>query len=247
MLMRAVIVEDEQASRERLRRLMRRHEDRVLVVGEADSGPSAVEAVKRHEPDLLLLDVSLPGFDGFELLKNLSEPPAVIFTTAHDEYAVRAFRASAVDYLLKPIDEEQLAAALVKASNAASPQASRQWEQVLAMFRSLQERECRRVACRVGDATIFVPVEDIQFFRADEGYTLVKTSAKELLIDTPLVELEARLNPPDFVRIHRGTLVNMRHVASFKRTLDGRLKVALTDGTELPTSRRYAENLRNLT
>jgi two-component system LytT family response regulator len=244
MVLRSVIVEDESSSRDRLRRLLRNHEDVAVVVGEADSGPEAVRVIHQHEPDLVFLDVSLPGFDGFEVLTATEPAPSVIFTTAHDEHAVRAFRASAIDYLLKPIVPEELASALAKAVSIHSTRRSNQWDEVISAIRAARQQGLRRIACRVGDSTIFVTMDEVLYFRAELGYTTVKTATRELLIDTPLVELENRLDPSDFVRIHRNTLVNMSHVASLKRGLDGRLRVVLKNGCELESSRRYADNVR---
>jgi two-component system LytT family response regulator len=241
-----VLVEDEASSRDRLRRLLEVHGERVTVVGEAEDGPAAVQLINAKEPDLVLLDVSLPGFGGFEVIAQLTTDPTVIFTTAHDEYAVRAFRANAVDYLLKPIVPEELATAIEKAISARSPRKNSEWQEILAALRSGRGRELRRVGCRVGDTTVFVSVDEILYFRADTGYTLVKTADAEHLVDTPLAELDSRLDQRDFVRIHRNTLVNLNYVASVRRSGDGRLRVVLKDGSELLSSRRYAENLRAL-
>lgn len=246
MPLRIVLVEDEPASRDRLRRLLRRHEAEVSVVAEADNGPAAIDIIQQHEPDLVLLDVSLPGLDGFEVLRALNDPPNVIFTTAFDAHAVQAFRANALDYLLKPIEEEQLATALGRALRAHS--AAHGAARLAAPGSELARpaKPLRRVACRIGDSTWFVDIDDVQYFRSDHGYTMVKTECKELLIETPLVELEGRLDTSEFVRIHRSTLVNMKHVTSLKRILDGRIHVVLRTGEELPSSRRYADNLRNI-
>lgn len=244
-MLRALIVEDEPSSRDRLRRLLAVHADEVVVVAEADNGPEAVRLIDAHEPSVVFLDVSLPGLDGFEVLRAVKRPPAVIFTTAHDEFAVRAFRANAVDYLLKPIEPDQLATALGKVARTPAV-TGEPWSEVLSALKNIGDRRPRRIACRVGDSTIFVATDDVQYFMADQGYTVVKTASKELLVDTPLMELENRLDPSDFVRIHRSTLVNLNHVTSLKRSPAGRVKVVLKDGTELSSSRRYADNLRSL-
>jgi len=243
-LLRAVVVEDEPSSRDRLCRLLVPHSNTVLVVAHADSGPEAVRVINEQEPDLIFLDVSLPDLDGFGVLRSIRPVASVIFTTAHDEFAARAFRERAVDYLLKPIDKAQLAEAIEKLVRP-SPRPG-QWTELLAAMRALSDRRTRRIACRVGNSTSFVTTEEVQYFRADQGYTLVKTVGRELLVDTPLVELETRLDPADFVRIHRNTLVNLNHVASLKRLDGGGMTITLKDGTELSSSRRYAENLRNL-
>lgn len=245
MPLRTIVVEDEPVSRDRMKRLLAEHKDQVVVVAEADSGPTAVELIREYEPDLVLLDVSLPGLDGFEVLAALTSRPAIVFTTGHDEHAVRAFRASATDYLLKPIVPSELAAAIDKASKQRSPSSQSDFKELLSALRVGQERAIKRVACRLGDSTVFMQVEDVQYFRADHGYTMVKSGTQELLIDTPLADLEARLDRADFLRVHRNTLVNMNHVTSLKRLPDGRMKVVMKDGSELSSSRRYADNLRN--
>jgi two-component system, LytTR family, response regulator len=246
MALRTVVVEDEVGSRDRLRRLLARHTAEVVVVAEAETGPLAVQTINEQEPDLVLLDVSLPGFGGFDVLAQLAVEPAVIFTTAHDEYAVRAFRANAADYLLKPIDPDHLAAAIAKVARLRAPPRQAGWADVMAAIRDARSQELRRIACRVGDATIFVGLDEIQYFRADTGYTLVKTNDQEYLVDTPLTDLEGRLDARDFVRIHRNALVNLNFVGALRRSGDGRLRVVLKDGSELLSSRRYAENLRTL-
>jgi two-component system LytT family response regulator len=243
-MLRALIVEDEPSSRDRLRRLLASHATDIVIVAEADNGPEAVRLIDAHEPSVVFLDVSLPGLDGFEVLASVKRTPAVIFTTAHDEFAVRAFRTNAIDYLLKPIEPDQLAAAVGKVVRASLPGSN--WSEVLNALKTMGDRRTRRIACRIGDSTIFVATDEVQYFQADQGYTVVKTASKELLVDTPLMELESRLDPNDFVRIHRSTLVNMNHVTSLKRSLAGRVKVVLKDGTELSSSRRYADNLRSL-
>ncbi|HVJ17958.1 MAG TPA: LytTR family DNA-binding domain-containing protein [Polyangiaceae bacterium] len=245
MVLRTVLVEDEQASRDLMKRLLTKHKDTVVVVAEADNGPAAVETIREHEPDLVLLDVSLPGLDGFEVLAALTTKPAIVFTTGYDAYAVRAFRASATDYLLKPVDAEQLAAAIAKVLAQHSARAPHNFTELLSALRTGRERELKRVACRVGDSTVFVALEDVQYFRADHGYTMVKSGTQELLIDTPLADLESRLNPTDFLRVHRNTLVNMNQVSSLRRLPDGRMKIVLKDGSELSSSRRFADSLRN--
>ncbi len=244
MALRTIIVEDEAASRERLRRLLEAHAGTLQVIAEADNGPEAVRLIAAEEPDLVFLDVSLPGFDGFEVLKAGNHGAAVIFTTAFDKYAVQAIRASAVDYLLKPIEPQELAAAVARVSQAQQRGPAPPLDQMLSVLRSSRQIGPRRLACRVGDSTFFVTLDEVLLFRAEQGYTTVRTSSREYLIDTPLVELENRLDPEDFVRIHRNSIVNMQHVASLKRLTDGRIKVILDEGSEIESSRRYSDNLR---
>ena len=244
---RSVIIENEEHSRARLRRLLSAFEPGLEIIGEAADGPSAVEVVRRSNPDLLFLDIDLPGFNGFQVLEALENQPAVIFTTAFNEHALRAFDAFAIDYLLKPIEADAVARALgkLRALGFNHAQLSSALEQLL---ETSGTRYLSRVSCRVGDRTVLVKIGEVLFFQSDNKYTSVHVASGEYLIDTPLVELEQRLNPREFVRIHRSTLVNVAWIAEIRRSYDGRLRVLLRDSknTELVASRSYADNLRNL-
>jgi two-component system, LytTR family, response regulator len=244
---RSVIIENEEHSRARLRRLLSAFEPDVEIVGEAADGPSAVDVVRRSKPDLLFLDIDLPGFNGFQVLEALDHQPAVIFTTAFNEHALRAFDAFAIDYLLKPIEADAVARALgkLRALGFNHVQLSSALEQLL---ETSATRYLSRVSCRIGDRTVLVKIGEVLYFQADNKYTSVQVASGEYLIDTPLVELEQRLNPREFVRIHRSTLVNVAWIAEIRRSYDGRLRVVLRDSknTELIASRSYTDNLRNL-
>jgi two-component system LytT family response regulator len=244
---RAVVVENETHSRARLRRLLDALPADVEVVGEAADGPSAVEEIHARRPDLVFLDIDLPGFNGFEVLRRLEKQPFVIFTTAFDQHALDAFKTHAVDYLLKPIDAAALARTFEKLRNMGLPKP----ELPLALqelIDSSSSRYVTRLSCRVGDRIILLKLGEIMYFQADNKYTSVFTASNDYLIDTPLVELEGRLNPKDFVRIHRSTLVNVAWIAEIQRSFDGKLKVVLKDAaaTELWASRGYADNLKRL-
>lgn len=244
---RSVIVENEEHSRTRLRRLLSELEREVEIVGEAADGPSAVETIRSSKPDVLFLDIDLPGCNGFQVLEQLDYQPAVIFTTAFNEHALRAFDTFAIDYLLKPIDSEALARALgkLRAMGFNQTQFSRALEQLV---ESNASRYLSRVSCRVGDRTVLVKIAEVLYFQADHKYTSVHVASGEYLIDVPLIELEGRLSPRDFMRIHRSTLVNVAWISEIRRSYDGRLRVVLCDSkhTELVASRSYADNLRSL-
>jgi two-component system LytT family response regulator len=244
---RSVLIENEEHSLTRLRRLLSAFEQDLEIVGAASDGPTAVEVIQAHNPDLLFLDIDLPGFNGFEVLERLNYQPAVIFTTAHNEHALKAFDTFAIDYLLKPIEPEAVARALTKlrAMGFNHAQFSRAVEQIL---ENNQTRYLSRISCRIGDRTLLVKIAEVLYFQADNKYTSVHTAGGEYLIDTPLIELIQRLNPRDFVRIHRSTLVNVAWIAEIRRSYDSRLRVVLRDSkdTELVASRSYAETLRNL-
>jgi two-component system LytT family response regulator len=223
----AILVEDEVAPRERLRRLLAKHQERVEVVGEAEDGPRAIELTNQLSPDVLFLDVSLPGMDGFDVLHEVPTQTRVIFTTAHEEYAVRAFRTDALDYLLKPIDAQQLEVALSRVEEAVATRA---------------DGEIVRILCRDRDKTRVIEAADVLFLRAEDGYVHVQTASTYYLTSESLAVFERQL-AASFARAHRSTLVNVRHVQELRHT-DGELVAILTSGHEVQVSRRHSQEFR---
>lgn len=245
MKLRAVLVENEERSLSRLRRLLQGFAQDLEVVGEAVDGPSAVATIRAQAPDLVFLDIDLPGFNGFRVLEELDRQPVVIFTTAYNQHALDAFKTHAVDYLLKPIESEAIGRSLAKlrAMGINPGQVARAIEELLD---SVGSRYLTRLHCKEGDRTVLVKTGEILYFQADNKYTSVRTLSREFLIDTPLVDLERKLNPKDFVRVHRSTLVNIAWIAEIRRSYDAKMTVLLKDAkaTELAVSRMYADNLR---
>jgi two-component system response regulator AlgR len=238
MKLRILIVDDEAPARERLRSLLAELPD-IEVVGEAVTGEQALRQTAEQSPDIVLLDVRMPGMDGIEAARHmnaLQEPPAVIFTTAYDEYAVKAFDAQAVGYLLKPIRKEKLGAALAQAGRLTRPQL-----QKLAT-RAAQRRT--HIAARHREGLRLIPLEEVQFFLAEQKYTTVRHVKGEDLIEDSLRTLEEELGPM-FVRIHRNALVSVRYLERIERNADGQYCVRL-HGCEAPlqVSRRMAAELR---
>jgi two-component system response regulator AlgR len=238
--LRTLIVDDEAPARERLRSMLAEIED-TEVVGEATNGEQALQLVVDLSPDVVLLDVRMPGMDGLEAARHLSslvEPPAVIFTTAYDEYAVNAFDAQAVGYLLKPIRKEKLAAALQQAGRLTRPQL-----QKLTAAGAGTERRTH-IAARHRDGIRLIPVEEILFFLAQQKYTTVRHLKGEDLIEDSLRVLEEELGTA-FVRIHRNALVSVRHLDGIERNAEGQYTVRVRGSTEaLQVSRRMASELK---
>jgi two-component system response regulator AlgR len=240
---RVLIVDDEPPARERLRRLLLDVED-VAVVGEAGNGVEAVESCARLSPDVVLLDIRMPGMDGIEAarhLNSLEDPPAVIFVTAHDEHALAAFEAQALGYLLKPVRQEKLARAIQRAARVGAPQLLRAAEQ------SQLGRRRQQICARLGDQLRLIPLEDVYYFAAGQKYVTVRHRGGSDLIDESLRALDAEF-APDFVRIHRNSLVAVRHVGAVERSGEGQYLVRLKGCDEaLPVSRRHAApSLRQL-
>jgi two-component system, LytTR family, response regulator AlgR len=241
--LRALIVDDEAPARERLRRMLAEI-GQVTVVGEAANGFDALAHCAALDPDLVLLDVRMPGMDGIEAARHLGtleDPPAVIFTTAYDEYALQAFETQAVGYLVKPIRREKLERAIRQAARVVGSQLTRIAEQ------SQLGRRRSQVCARLGDQLKLIPLGEVLYFSAGQKYVTVRHRGGRELIDESLRALEQEF-APDFVRIHRNSLVARQFVAAIERTAEGQLCVRFTGTDEvLPVSRRHAtEALRQL-
>lgn len=230
----------------RLRRLLLGFPQDIEIAGEATDGPSAAAAIRAQTPDLVFLDIQLPGCNGFQVLQEVERQPAVIFTTAFREHALDAFNTRVVDYLLKPIDADAIAKALAKLHAFNDDQVGRTSTDPAT---SSASRYPVRLPCREGERITLVKLGEILYFQSDTKYTRVQTANRDYLIDTPLIELERKLDPRDFIRIHRATIVNVSWIAELRRSYDGRVAVLLADAksTELAVSRHYQGNLTDLT
>jgi two-component system response regulator AlgR len=239
--LRVLIVDDEPPARERLRSMLSESGD-CEVAGEAGNGEQALDLVDKLLPDVVLLDVRMPGIDGLEVarqLASLPEPPAVIFTTAFDEYALQAFDSEAVAYLLKPSRAEKLRAALSKAARLTRPQL----QQVAAATREPAHR--LHIGVRGRDGLKLIPIEEVFCFHADQKYTTVKHQKGEDLIEDSLKTLEEEF-ATSFVRIHRNALVNTRYLERIARDATGQHFVHLRGLPEaLEVSRRMAGDLKD--
>jgi len=243
--LRAVIVDDESLARSRVRDLLEREED-VEIVGEADGGGPAVELILRERPDLVFLDVQMPEVDGFGVLERLDEAgvelPEVIFVTAHDEHALKAFDAHAIDYLLKPFREERFQDALQRAREAAGR-----------VTRDEIARSIRRLLGRLpGEGAVrdhlvvrspgrvrLVPVDTIDWIESAGNYVMLHCGKESHLLRETMTELEGRLDAARWIRVHRTALVRLDRVREVRVAPSGDGKILLESGPEVPLSRRY--------
>jgi len=248
MPLRAVIVDDEELARKRLRRLLKRHEAEVNIIGEAANGQDAVDIITETRPDVIFLDVQMPDMSGFDVVRRLEVKPFIVFATAYDQYALQAFEENSVDYLLKPIEQKRLEKTLEKIRGL-SGHTPRQLDENLERFLAQLARETlRRIKVQVGDKIYLIDIGDVTYFEAREKYTYLHTIEKEFLVEATLAELEGKLDPSAFIRIHRAYIVNVRHIREIVRWFAGRYKLRLADkaSTELIVSRGYSERIRNL-
>jgi two-component system LytT family response regulator len=229
---KALLVDDERLARSGLRRLLSSHED-VVVVGEAANADEALSQIQRLHPDVIFLDVEMPGRSGLQLLEDVEDLPAVIFTTAYQDYAVRAFEVNALDYLLKPIAAERLDAALDKLRRMIGPKDSASGHE-------------RRVFLRDGERCWIVALDEIRMLESEGNYTRVYFGGNRPLIYKSLNALEVRLDPATFFRASRSHIINLRDIQSLEPQADGGLVAALTGGIKVGISRRQSRKLREL-
>jgi two-component system LytT family response regulator len=246
MTLRSLIVDDEPLARRRLRALLRA-EPRVEIVGEAEDGAAAVEAIRRLGPDLVWLDVQMPGLDGFAVLEEIgtAAAPAIIFVTAHDTYALRAFEAHAVDYLLKPFDRARLRGAIDRAVKLAGSDDLQRRLNALVVDVA-RSRPLRRLMVKAGGRLYFVDVREIDWIEASGHYVTLHAGKETHLVRDTIALLARRLEPERFVRIERGTIVNTGRVQELRPAFHGDLDVVLKNGTRLRASRSYAARLRDV-
>ncbi|MGO8759176.1 MAG: LytR/AlgR family response regulator transcription factor [Terracidiphilus sp.] len=253
--LRAYLVDDEPLAVERLTRLLAKF-DSLAVAGSATDPQEAVRFLNgENQIDVLFLDIQMPGMSGFELLSRLAIQPFVIFTTAFDRYALRAFEVNSIDYLLKPIEGEQLARALAKLGRI-RPVAKPEWQRDPELPAVLKELAAslagqrvdypRRVASRVGDRISFLDLIAISHFVARDKLTYAAANGREHAVDQTIAELERKLDPAKFLRIHRAILLNLDWVKLANVSFAGRVTVTLNDerGTQLPVARDRVRLLR---
>ncbi len=241
--MRVLVVDDEDLARARIKRFFDDIEDHEIV-GEASNGKMALEKIEEHKPDVILLDIRMPGMDGLEVARHLvdmDDAPSIIFTTAYDEYALEAFRVNAVDYLLKPVRLERLEDALGKVKK---PNKS-QW-MALNQDEEGQPKARTHISSRSRHGIQLVPIEEVLYFRAEHKYVTVRYGDGEVLIEDPLKDLEAEFGD-DFFRIHRNCLVRVSSLAALEKNEEGQSCVRLRGIDDLlVVSRRHLPSVRKL-
>jgi two-component system, LytTR family, response regulator len=234
--MKALIVDDEPLARRELRRLLAAHPS-IQIVGEAGEIDEAHERIESLAPGVVFLDIQMPGGTGFDLLAQLDWIPRIIFTTAYDRYAVKAFDVNALDYLLKPIEPERLAAALDKLR--ATPPVARP--------AAHRDSPLEQLFVRDGPRCWFIPLRDVSVFSAEGNYVRMQWGQERPLLGRSLAALESKLDPQRFFRANRQQIINLEFIRSVDLGVGGRLHVQLDDGREIQISRRQARQFRERT
>ena len=248
--LRVVIVDDEPLARERLRSLLAERPGYALVA-ECPDGEAAVAVLAGERPDVVFLDVEMPGLDGFGVLEALGDeaPPHVVFVTAFDRYAVRAFEVRALDYVLKPIQPARFADALARVeARRGAGGAPEEWAAIQDLLRELRARRGypSRLVVRSGAQVAFIPTGEVEWIEADGNYARIHARGRDYLLRDTMKAVEARLDPDRFVRIHRSAIVNLDRIATVEPYFHGEYVVTLTGGRRLTASRTHAARLRDL-
>jgi len=248
MGLKVLVVDDEPLARDGLKLLLGRQPG-VESVSEARNGREAIANIREHAPDLVLLDVQMPRMDGFGVVHAVGPEcmPAVIFVTAHDQYAIRAFEIAALDYLLKPVTEERFAVAFQRASNRLRTQPQGETtRQVVAMLDAIASppRRLTRFAVRSGERTLFVPLDDVDRIEAFQNYVQLHVGQTTYLLHVPMSTIDGVLDPERFLRIHRSHIVNVERIAQLWSLAHGQYVIELRSGERLQSGRTYGERIR---
>ena len=243
MKVTALVVDDEPIARAGLKGMLSAFEW-VEVIGEAADGQAAVRAIETLKPELVFLDVQMPGLLGTDVLGHIDHRPFVIFTTAYSQHAVTAFELGAVDYLLKPFGPARLATAMERVrATIGEPSPMGAIERLSGTYGG---GPITRLFVRVGNAIVPVPLDRVSWLEADGDYVVAHADGTRHLLHLSLSSLIARLDPKRFAQVHRAHVVNLDHVRAFKRDTRGNLEAELNDGTRVPVSRARAQELRSL-
>lgn len=237
--MKAILIDDERLARQELKSLLAAYPE-IQIVGEANNVETAIESIKQLKPDVIFLDIQMPGKNGFELLEEISGVPEVVFVTAYDEYAIRAFEVNALDYLLKPVQSNRLAETVKKILNKENSEKQESKEQ------SLPLNDNDQVFVKDGEKCWFVKLSDVRLFESEGNYVRIYFDKNRPLILRSLNNLDERLNNRTFFRASRKHIINLKWVESIESWFNGGLMVKLRGGEQVEISRRQAAKLKDM-
>ena len=240
---RTIIVDDEEPARLVLREFLSAHEE-IKIIAECANGFEAVKAVTESRPDLVILDIQMPKLNGFEVLELVDRPPAIIFATAYNQYAIKAFEVHAVDYILKPFSKERLAEALEHARKHLHKKSMPFQE--LASAAGMRPSPLERILVKDGSKVHVIPVDKIDYIEAQDDYVAIKSDGKTHLKQERMAELEKELDATKFVRVHRSTILNLERIARIELYAKDSRMAILKDGTKLLISRTGYDKLKGL-
>jgi two-component system LytT family response regulator len=246
---RVLVVDDELLARDRILDMLGR-DPRIEVIGQCANGDDAIESIRRLSPDLVFLDVEMPGKNGFAVLENLApaEIPVVIFVTAYDQYAVRAFEFHALDYLLKPFDHERFDRSLSRAiAHIGNDKSENLTARILRTLEEMKQRpvHLERLVIKMNGHVFFVKTEEIDWLEAEGNYVRLHAGRESYLLRDTITALESQLDPRKFVRVHRSFIVNLDRIQELQPWFHGEYRIILREGVQLTLSRSYRERLND--
>jgi two-component system LytT family response regulator len=238
-----LIIDDEKLARDLLREYLESFSE-IEIIGECAKGSEAVEKINKQKPDLIFLDVQMPGMTGFDVLEDIDHEPYVIFTTAYDQYAIKAFEKNAVDYLLKPLDEERFRLAV----NRALKQQKLEQSNIEDLLQNLRgERKSSyesHIFVQKSEKLFNLPVDEIVYLEASGDYTIITTKNDQFVSSSGIGKLDEIMNPDTFIRVHRSTIINLNFLKEIERHFNGGMVVKMQNGKSFPVSRTYAKAIR---
>ncbi len=237
-----LIVDDEKLARELLREYLEGFPE-IEIIGECAKGNEAVEQINKQKPDILFLDVQMPGMNGFDVLEEIDHEPYVIFTTAYDQYAIKAFEKNAVDYLLKPLDEERFRLAVNRALKRKTAEKG-SVEDLLRSIKSDSRTFESHIFVQKSEKLFNLPVEEIVYLEASGDYTIITTKSDQFVSSSGIGKLEEIMDPDTFIRVHRSTIINLNYLKEIERHFNGGMVVKMQSGKSFPVSRTYAKLIR---
>ena len=245
-----LLIDDEPIALGRLKRLLAQFDDLIEVVDEALNGLEGIQKIETLRPNLLFLDIEMPQMTGFEMLSRLSYMPMVVFVTAYDQYAIKAFEENSIDYLLKPVEKERLAKTMDKLRNLRPEQEQTLSQESLRQLigSMVPKKEMHSISVKSGDKILFVQLSDISFFQAEDKYVLLNTvDNKQYLMNYTITSLEEKL-PSNFVRVSRSTIVNSTKIREMERYFTGKYMIVMLDQkqTKIESGSTYQENVKRL-
>jgi two-component system, LytTR family, response regulator len=244
-MIRTIVVDDEKLARDRMNTFLRKIPD-IQLVGEAADGASAIELIETQRPDLVLLDVQMPGTDGFAVVRALKDPPNVIFATAYDEYAIKAFEIEALDYLLKPFSQTRLAAAVERVRQKIADGRARSDAEAIARAAEPRRSYATQIPVHTARKILVLPVKEILWFAVESRLVYAHVDGRSYMTNFTLRELEERLDPQVFFRAHKSRIVNLEQVKEIARWFGGRYRLVMRDSqsSQVELSRVQARELR---
>lgn len=237
-----LIIDDEKLARDLLREYLEGYPE-ITVLGEAAKGTEAVELINKLKPDVIFLDVQMPGMNGFDVLEEIDHEPYIIFITAYDQYAIKAFEKNAVDYLLKPLDQERFRSAINRAMKRKTAEQG-SVEELLRNIRSEGRNFETHIFVQKSEKLYNLPVEDIVYLEASGDYTIITTKTDQFVSSSGIGKLEEIMDPDTFIRVHRSTIININSLKEIERHFNGGMVVKMQNGKSFPVSRTYARLIR---